>query len=184
MRYVHRVRLPLDPCDRRTRRRRGAGAALTIVRVAETQSTNADMLARAAQGATEGEWLVADTQTDGCGRMGRAWESPPGNLYASGLMRLHPDDPPAATLALVAGVAVHQALALWADGMTLKWPNDALAGEAKIAGVLLERAGDAVVVGVGANLARHPDLPDRHATSLAALGIATPEPIAVAEALT
>ncbi|MBA3898200.1 MAG: biotin--[acetyl-CoA-carboxylase] ligase, partial [Sphingomonadaceae bacterium] len=44
--------------------------------------------------------------------------------------------------------------------------------------------GDAVVVGVGANLARHPDLPDRHATSLAALGIATPEPIAVAEALT
>lgn len=52
----------------------------------------------------------------------------------------------------------------------LKWPNDVLAGSAKLAGILLERQGDAVVVGVGINLAHHPDA-DRPSTSLAALGL-------------
>ena len=53
---------------------------------------------------------------------------------------------------------------------TIKWPNDILIGSAKFAGILLERSGDVVVVGIGVNLAHHPDLPDRPATSLAALG--------------
>lgn len=138
------------------------------------------MLARAAQGAAEGAWLIADAQDAGRGRMGREWRSPPGNLYTSGLVRLRPGDPPAATLALAAGVAAHEALSLWADGLSLKWPNDVLRGDAKLAGLLLERAGDAVVVGIGANLAHHPDLPDRRATSI---GAAAPAPLAVAEAL-
>ncbi len=61
----------------------------------------------------------------------------------------------------------------------LKWPNDLLIDGAKLSGILLERAEDAIVVGVGANLAHHPDLPDRATTSLAAHGVAIgPEPFA------
>lgn len=141
--------------------------------VRETGSTNADMLALAAQGATEGTWLRAERQTAGRGRMGRSWEGEDGNLYASSLVRLRPTDPPPASLALVAGVAVHAALARFAPecGIVLKWPNDLLAGQAKLAGMLLERVGDAVVVGIGVNITHHPLLADRSTTCLRALGI-------------
>ena len=108
--------------------------------------------------------------------------SPPGNLIVSGLVRLRRDDPPAPTLALVAGVALCEALRP-PDLMTLKWPNDVMAGPAKVAGILLERHGDAVVCGFGANLAHHPDLPDRATTSVAALTGAAPDPQATAERL-
>lgn len=174
------------------------------------------MLAMAARGeAREGDWLIAERQTAGRGRMGRAWESPSGNFYGSGLVSLRVGDPDAATLALVAAVAVFETLALWcdADVLTIKWPNDvlaplparegpgvgraagnhkesvwncsaspiptpspSLAGRGKLSGILLERGGDAVVVGVGVNLAHHPELPDRPATNLSALGVAAPEP--------
>lgn len=130
------------------------------------------MLALAAAGATEGSWLRAERQTSGKGRQGRAWESPPGNFYGSTLVRLRPTDPPAPTLAFVAAVALEQAVSVFlATGATIKWPNDLLIDGAKLSGILLERAGDAVVVGVGVNLAHHPDLPDRPATSLAAQGV-------------
>lgn len=141
--------------------------------VAETGSTNADMLALAAAGAGEGSWLRAERQTAGKGRQGRAWESPVGNFYGSTLVRLRPTDPPAPTLALVTVVALEEAVRIFLPtGATIKWPNDLLIDGAKLSGVLLERAGDAVVVGIGVNLAHHPDLPDRPATSLAALGVA------------
>jgi len=144
---------------------------MTILRVTETGSTNADMLALAASGEVrEGDWLIAERQTAGRGRQGRAWASPPGNLYASGLVELRAGDPPASTLALVAGVAAHAALALQ-DRLTLKWPNDILCDTAKVAGILLERQHDAVVIGVGINLAHHPDLSDRPTTCLADIGI-------------
>lgn len=134
------------------------------------------MLARAAQGAAEGEWLRADRQTAGRGRQGRGWESPPGNLFASTLVRLRPSDPQAATLALVAAVALDEAVSVFlpSAGM-LKWPNDLLIGGAKLSGILLERSGDTVVIGFGVNLAHHPEGLDRPATSLAAHG-AAPEP--------
>lgn len=139
--------------------------------VAETGSTNADMLALAAAGAAEGSWLLAGRQTAGKGRQGRAWESPVGNFYGSTLVRLRPTDPPAPTLALVTVVALEEAVRVFLPtGATIKWPNDLLIDGAKLSGVLLERAGDAVVVGIGVNLAHHPDLPDRPATSLAAHG--------------
>lgn len=147
---------------------------MLIRTVAETGSTNADLLAMAAD-APDGVWLVAGRQTAGRGRQGRTWVSPPGNLYASTLIRLRPDDPPAATLALTAGVALDEAVSAWTSGtavpLQLKWPNDLLLGGAKLAGILLERAGNAVVAGFGINLAHHPDLVDRPATSLAAHGI-------------
>ena len=68
------------------------------------------------------------------------------------------------------------------DGLSLKWPNDLLLNGAKLSGILLERADDAVVIGIGVNLAHHPDLPDRPTTSLAAHGV-TVAPADFAETL-
>lgn len=142
------------------------------------------MLAAAAQGAVEGEWLIAERQTSGRGRMARNWVSPVGNLYASGLVRLGPDDPAAATLAFVSAVALFDAVAVWAPDVQLKWPNDLMAGGAKISGILLERAGDAVVVGFGVNLAVSPANLERPVTSLAAMtSVKPPEPSVFLEAL-
>jgi BirA family transcriptional regulator, biotin operon repressor / biotin---[acetyl-CoA-carboxylase] ligase len=161
--------------------RRGAQPVL-IRFVAETGSTNADLLARARDGAAEGEWLLAERQTAGKGRQGRAWASPPGNLYASTLVRLRPGDPAAATLGFVAAVSLCERVRDLGVRASLKWPNDLLVGGAKLSGILLERVDDAVVVGIGVNLAHHPDLPDRRTTSLAAQGVAI-APAAFAEQL-
>ena len=151
---------------------------MTIIAVAETGSTNEDLAALARAGAAEGTWLRADRQTGGKGRQGRAWHSPVGNLYASTLVRLRPADPPAATLALAAAVALHEVAAALAPeaGIRIKWPNDLLAGGAKLAGILLERADEAVIVGFGVNLAHFPADTTRPATSIAALAGAAPEP--------
>jgi BirA family biotin operon repressor/biotin-[acetyl-CoA-carboxylase] ligase len=106
------------------------------------------------------------------------WISPPGNFYASTLVRLRPGDPPAPTLALAAAVALDEVAAAYvgSDRVLIKWPNDLMAGRDKLAGILLERSDDAVVIGFGVNLAHHPDLPDRPATSFAALGVDAPAP--------
>ncbi len=147
---------------------------IRFVSLAETGSTNDEVMARARQGEEEGLWLRADRQIGGRGRQGRSWRSPPGNLYASTLVRLRPDDPPPASLALVAALALHDAvdatLPPGAPRPTLKWPNDLLIEGAKLSGILLERDGDAVVVGTGVNLAHHPSDIDRPATSFAAFG--------------
>jgi BirA family biotin operon repressor/biotin-[acetyl-CoA-carboxylase] ligase len=131
------------------------------------------MAALARDGAPEGSWLRAGRQTGGKGRQGRAWQSPAGNLYASTLVRLQPGDPPAPTLALVAGVALHEAVGPYDPHTQLKWPNDLLVYGAKLAGILLERRDEAVILGFGVNLAHHPEDLDRPATSLS--GTVTPE---------
>lgn len=140
--------------------------------VAETGSSNADLLAAAGAGAAEGTVLVAEAQTAGRGRLGRRWASPPrAGLTFSVLLR--PDGVPAALLGwlpLLAGVAAAAAArAVTAVDATLKWPNDVLVGERKLGGVLTERTGTAVVVGIGINVWQaRPDLPpDAAATSLA-----------------
>jgi BirA family transcriptional regulator, biotin operon repressor / biotin---[acetyl-CoA-carboxylase] ligase len=146
--------------------------------VAETGSTNEDLLAAARAGAPEGTWLRAETQSGGRGRVGRTWLSPPGNLYASTIVRLHPGEPEPATLALVAAVALEEVASAYAGPgrLQLKWPNDLMAGAAKLAGILLERAGDAVVIGFGVNLAHHPEALERPTASLASLGVGAPDP--------
>lgn len=144
--------------------------------VGETGSTNDDLAVLARAGAAEGLWLRAERQTGGKGRQGRVWQSPPGNLYASTLIRLARGDPPAPTLALVAAVALHEAVSLSAGDVRIKWPNDLLIGTAKLAGILLEREGDAVIIGFGVNLAHHPDLADRPSISLVAHAGIAPEP--------
>ncbi|ATE67054.1 biotin--[acetyl-CoA-carboxylase] ligase [Rhizorhabdus dicambivorans] len=153
--------------------------------IPSTGSTNEDMLALARDGAPEGSWLRAGTQSGGRGRQGRQWVSPPGNLYASTLVRRMSGDPPAPSLAMVAAVALDALLQGWlsTDRLVIKWPNDLLADGAKISGILLEGTGDAVVVGIGVNLAHHPDLPDRPATSLAVLGLSAPDPADFAQDL-
>jgi BirA family transcriptional regulator, biotin operon repressor / biotin---[acetyl-CoA-carboxylase] ligase len=110
--------------------------------------------------------------------LGRNWSSPLGNLYASGLVRLRAGDPPASTLGFVAAIALYDVLSRTAPkaAFQIKWPNDVMANGAKISGILLERAGDAIVVGIGVNLASHPNLPDRQTTSVATLTGAAPQP--------
>jgi len=137
----------------------------------------------AREGALEGLWLRADAQTGGRGRQGRGWASPPGNLHASTLVRVQPEDPSAPTLALVAAVALHEVVAVYAPAVQIKWPNDLVFDGAKLAGILLERQGNAVIVGFGVNLAHHPEDLARPATSLAALAGMSPEPAPFLEIL-
>ena len=138
--------------------------------VPETGSTNADLLAEARAGAGEGVVLAAETQTAGRGRMGRHWVSPPhAGLTFSVLLR--PRSVPASAfgwLPLLAGVATATAVsAAAAVDAVLKWPNDVLVGGSKLAGILAESRGDAVVVGIGINVSQRPaELPARGATSV------------------
>jgi BirA family biotin operon repressor/biotin-[acetyl-CoA-carboxylase] ligase len=134
------------------------------------------MLALAAAGAGEGLWLRAVEQTAGRGRQGRPWVSPPGNLHASTLVRLRRGDPNPATLAMATAVALDEVLQGYGAAPVIKWPNDLLIGDAKLTGILLERSGDAVVVGIGINLAHHPEGLDRATTSVAAQGLGAPDP--------
>jgi BirA family biotin operon repressor/biotin-[acetyl-CoA-carboxylase] ligase len=101
------------------------------------------------------------------------------------LVRLQPADPPAATLALAAGVALHEAARAFAPAcpLVIKWPNDLLANGAKLAGILLERADAAVVIGTGVNLAHHPRDIGRPTTSLAEICGTAPDPAIFLDAL-
>ncbi len=131
----------------------------------------------ARDGAPEGSWLRAERQTAGRGRRGRDWLSAEGNLYASTIVRPLPGDPPAPTLALVASLALDQVVTAYLppDRVTLKWPNDLLVDGAKLSGILLEAEGGAIVIGIGVNLAGHPDVEGRVVTSLPAYGLAAPD---------
>lgn len=145
--------------------------------VAATVSTNDDVARFARDGGAEGLWLSAERQSGGKGRHRRAWQSPPGNLHASTLVRPRRGDPPPATLALVAAVALDQLLGAHLDPgrLQIKWPNDVLVDGAKISGILLEGVEGAVVIGFGVNLRHHPDDLDRPTTSLAVAGGGAPE---------
>ena len=116
-------------------------------------------------------------QTSGRGRLGRAWSSPPGNLYLSLVLRPEIPASRAAELGFAACVAVADCVAgLVAVPVTLKWPNDVLADGSKIAGILLEAQSSAetgldfLVIGLGINIASHPAEARHPATSLAACG--------------
>lgn len=141
-------------------------------------STNSLALERARDGAAAGlAWILAAEQTGGRGRHGRHWHSPPGNLHATRLVIARPPLPRLAGLAFVAALALHDAVAGVLDArgrarLTLKWPNDLLAGGAKLAGVLTEAEtvgpSIAVAIGIGVNVA---GAPFAGATSLESLGV-------------
>ncbi|HYZ53907.1 MAG TPA: biotin--[acetyl-CoA-carboxylase] ligase [Streptosporangiaceae bacterium] len=143
--------------------------------VERTGSTNADLIARARDGAPEGLVLAAEEQTSGRGRMGRAWLSPPRAALTFSVLLRPAAVPPARRgwLPLLAGVAtaaaVRQVSGLEAQ---LKWPNDVLIGGRKLAGILAEQAGDAVVVGIGVNVSTGAgELPATGPSSLAATSL-------------
>ena len=129
--------------------------------VAETGSTNADLVVQARSGAAHGTVLVADHQTAGRGRLGRSWQAPPGSaLLCSILLR---PEPTAVIHGAVWAVALAaQSAVATLTGVTpeLKWPNDLMVGERKLAGVLAEGVTDpgdpltlsGVVVGIGLNV--------------------------------
>lgn len=131
----------------------GGGLWTSVSVVPSTGSTNADLVAA---GGPEGQVLVAEEQTAGRGRMGRSWVSPPGTALTFSVL-LRPDAVPAERrgwLTLLAGVAVARAVrAVSGLPATLKWPNDVLVADGKLAGVLAEQAADgAVVIGIGVNV--------------------------------
>src|SRR5215510_12981141 len=147
---------------------------------AEIDSTNAYARSLAEQGANEGEVVVAETQTQGRGRLGRSWISPPFvNLYFSVILRprLLPVDAP--QLTLMAAVALADTVASFISiPPTIKWPNDILVEGKKLAGVLTESSCDTeriefVILGIGVNLnysiASMPEMIRQRATSLLSL---------------
>lgn len=143
--------------------------------VATTGSTNADLAARLAArlAVPEGQWLIADRQSAGRGRQGRVWSDGAGNFMGSTVVYRQAADPMPATLALVAGLAVHAAASPLVPAplrAMLKWPNDILIGPAKLCGILLEAVGAAVIVGIGVNLAQAPQVPVRETIALSAFG--------------
>jgi BirA family biotin operon repressor/biotin-[acetyl-CoA-carboxylase] ligase len=169
----------------------------TLVARATVGSTNDAAWDALAEGAPDGVVVVADAQTAGRGRDGRAWHTAPGRgLALSVLLHLGCDRRPVGTLPLVAGLALAEALAGLGVATRLKWPNDLLAGGRKLSGILVEsrRAphalrdslpGDVAVVGVGVNVsqAAHDFPPEVRglATSLALEGHAlTRERVAAA----
>jgi len=146
-----------------------------IETVSRTGSTNGDLSARlkAGERIAEGHWLVADRQIAGRGRHGREWFDGLGNFMGSTVVHLQAGDPFPPTLALLAGLATYQAVLPHCPDplpLRLKWPNDLMFSAAKLAGILLEREGDSVIVGIGVNLAAAPQVPGRETIALAKFG--------------
>lgn len=145
-----------------------------VVHHGETPSTN-DLALRGDLGPRA--VVVADRQTAGRGRAGRAFASPQGGLYASLVLAVPPEDVPAGVVALVALAGAEAIEALVPADAAIKWPNDLWLAGRKVGGILLERREDgAVVAGIGINIAATPtDLPPAladHVTHLAAHGAA------------
>lgn len=119
-------------------------------------STNTWLLEKARQGAPSGSVCLAEEQTQGRGRLGRSWYSPRGtNIYCSLLWCFKDITQDLSGLGIAVGVMVINALRQYGiqSGLQLKWPNDVLAMNRKLSGILLERVGKySVVIGVGLNL--------------------------------
>ncbi len=155
--------------------------------VPELPSTSTACIARAEAGEPAGLAILALRQSAGRGSRGRSWASPPGNLALSALVRPGWPMAQAGFLALLAGVAVAEALGALGVAPVLKWPNDILVGGAKLGGILIDAVPEAgalawAVIGIGLNIAYAPDIPGRATTSLAAHGVSLP-PRALAEAI-
>ncbi len=140
-------------------------------------STNDEARRLADAGAPHGTVVHADEQTAGRGRMSHTWFSPPGNLYMSILLRTGQPAHRSAELGFLASLAVAdtvETLLPRNSRATLKWPNDVLVNGGKIAGILLEHANDAIIMGVGLNVLQAPaNLPYKTTTIVANGGIAS-----------
>ena len=151
-------------------------SAWPIVRFDEIDSTNEEARRRASGGDVGPNWLMTESQTAGRGRLGRQWSSPKGNLFATALLPWPGSLQQAALACFSAGLAVIDAAkALGVDGsaLKLKWPNDVLAGSAKVTGILIETGnlhGQIwMAAGIGVNVEVAPERSDRMTSCLTAL---------------
>ncbi len=165
-------------------------AGTAIIVFDEIDSTMDEARRQLTAGAATPLWILAARQTKGRGRRSRPWESADGNLFCT--LALRPEAAPAqaATLSFLAAVAVAETLENWVfptsdhpQRLQCKWPNDVLLDGRKVAGILLESematggGGLAwLTIGIGVNLATHPEIAERPATSLAGAGCAVPHP--------
>lgn len=140
--------------------------------LAATPSTNADLAAQARAGAPDGAVLVTEHQTRGRGRLDRGWETPDRSSLTFSVLR-RPQLPAEAWpwIPLLVGYAVQAALADRLPSIGLKWPNDVLVEDRKLAGILVERIetpeGPAAVIGIGLNVDQTlEELPVALATSI------------------
>jgi BirA family biotin operon repressor/biotin-[acetyl-CoA-carboxylase] ligase len=120
----------------------------------------------------EGAVAIADFQTAGRGRFGRAWEAPPGAALLMSVLLKPPSDSVLPQLGLVAGAAVADAVE-WLTGLSvqIKWPNDVMLRRQKVAGILAEACDGAVVLGIGVNLNQTvAQLPERAGSLLTTTG--------------
>jgi BirA family biotin operon repressor/biotin-[acetyl-CoA-carboxylase] ligase len=154
--------------------------------VTSTTSTNLEVAAAARAGETAGLVVIAEEQTAGRGRLDRRWQSPPrAAAMLSALVRPTVAVASWQLLPLLTGLAAVEAVAaVGAIDAALKWPNDVMVDERKLGGILLERVGDAAVIGIGINVStRAAELPVETATSLALAGGSTDREILVTELL-
>jgi BirA family biotin operon repressor/biotin-[acetyl-CoA-carboxylase] ligase len=142
----------------------------------ELDSTNAEARRLAEAGEIGSVWIMAERQNAGRGRRGGAWATAPGNLATTLLLR--PDAPQSVSgqLSFAAALAAADMISHFAPAaaVRVKWPNDVLADGKKLAGILLEGGSGWLAIGIGVNLASHPQGTEFPATSLAGLGIAPP----------
>ena len=160
-------------------------AGFRVQHFASLDSTNAYLLAEARTGAPSGLVAVAGHQTAGRGRLDRTWEAPPGSsLLVSVLVRDASGGAGAHRVVMAAALALADAVETVAGvGVGLKWPNDLVVGERKLAGVLAEQEGDALVVGAGCNVAWESFPPDLAATATSC-SLEAGRPVAVDDLLT
>lgn len=131
-------------------------------------STNDEALRLAGENAPDRTIVIADEQTGGRGRRGRAWASAPGNLYLSMIVDGGKQAAAPGLLSLAVGVAAAEACGGYGARVRLKWPNDLMIDDAKLAGILIEAAAPwRYVVGLGVNLTHAPALPGRATVALA-----------------
>ncbi len=137
-----------------------AGYARVILDSVDSTMSEA---ARRAPGIDRPTWIMAHRQTAARGRRGRAWAHPEGNLAATLIYRPYATPPEAARRSFLAANALFETLAIYVERsrLSLKWPNDVLLNGGKVAGILLESAGqgpyvDWLSVGVGVNLRAAP----------------------------
>ena len=158
---------------------------VTVLNFDTIDSTNTEALKQARIGAEEGLCVVARQQTAGRGRHGRPWVSEKdAGLYFSIVLRPKIETQYLPLLTLMAGVAVHDALAEFGIEADIKWVNDLLVGEKKICGILAETSetnnGLAVVVGVGINL-KTSNFPPEIADTATSIADETHQPVTFEE---
>lgn len=147
--------------------------AWPVFRFAELDSTNTEARRRSASGDLRDQWILADSQTSGRGRLDRTWVSPPGNIYATALFAEPGGIGVALRVPFAAALAVVDTILRFAPSSSpgLKWPNDVRVAGRKISGILVETTGSGpafcVAAGIGLNVRHFPDVAGQAATSLA-----------------